>query len=156
VSDPKARLPIVDGPAPAAERPAPPAPGAERGTADLRDEDLHPLLVAFYDTVERDELLAPYFAPVDMSAHMPRIVDFWSTLVFDTRRYTGNAFRPHMEMPGLTAAHFARWVATMEATIDARHAGERAERMKALAHRIAYSMQLRLGIEPFAAFRALP
>jgi hemoglobin len=161
VTERKARLPIVDAPADAPARSGAPSAGSERRAPstprpDLRDEALHELLVAFYATVERDDLLAPYFAPVDMSAHMPRIVDFWSTLVFETRRYSGNAFRPHMEMPGLTAAHFARWVATMEATIDARAAGANAERMKALAHRIAYSMQLRLGITPFAEFRALP
>jgi hemoglobin len=161
VSDVRPGLPIVappDGGAPRTGDPetvaARPLSGAPR--ADLRDEDLHALLVDFYDRVERDELLAPYFAAVDMAAHMPRIVDFWSTLVFETRRYTGNAFRPHMEMPGLGAAHFARWVATMERTIDAHGAGASAERMKALAHRIAYSMQLRLGIMPFAEFRPLP
>ncbi|HEX6059578.1 MAG TPA: group III truncated hemoglobin [Gemmatimonadaceae bacterium] len=133
------------------------APAGEPSAARpaLRDEDLHSLLVAFYDTVGRDELLAPYFAPVDMSAHMPRIVDFWSTLLFHTGRYSGNAFRPHLEMPGLSAPHFARWVETMERTIDAHAAGPAAEHMKALAHRIAYSMQLRLGIEPFADFRPM-
>lgn len=41
---------------------------------------------------------------VDMAAHMPRIVDFWSTVIFHTGRYSGNAFRPHLAMPRLTAA----------------------------------------------------
>lgn len=127
-----------------------------RHVRDLRDEDLHDILTAFYDTVEKDALLAPYFAPVDMREHMPRIAAFWSTILFHTGRYSGNAFRPHMEMRGLTAAHFARWVATLEATVDARVAGPMAEQMKELGHRIAYSMQLRLGIEPFAPFRELP
>ena len=120
---------------------------------DLRDEDLHDLLVAFYEAVGGDALLAPYFAVVDMRAHMPRIVDFWSTLLFHTGRYSGNAFAPHLQMPGLTADHFARWVATLEATVDARFAGPVATMMKELGHRIAYSMQLRLGIAPFAPFR---
>jgi hemoglobin len=115
---------------------------------DVRDEDLHDILTAFYDTIEQDPLLAPYFIDLDMDAHMPRIVAFWSTMLFHTGRYSGNAFRPHMSMPGLTAAHFARWVATLERTVDARHAGESAERMKDFAHRIAISMQLRLGITP--------
>ncbi|MEO5816896.1 MAG: group III truncated hemoglobin [Gemmatimonadaceae bacterium] len=120
---------------------------------DLREEDLLGVLVSFYEDVAEDPLLASYFASVDMAAHMPRIVDFWSTIVFQSGRYGGNAFRPHLEMPGLTADHFARWLATMEATIDEAHAGQNAERMKALAHRIAYSMQLRLGLAPFAAYR---
>ena len=121
---------------------------------ELRDEDLHDLLVAFYDAVAGDELLAPYFALVDMRAHIPRIADFWSTLVFHSGRYSGNAFRPHLEMPGLTAEHFAHWVATLERTVDARFAGAAAGAMKDYGHRIAYSMQLRLGIRPFSDYRA--
>ena len=91
-----------------------------------------------------------------MPAHIPRIADFWSTLLFHTGRYSGNAFRPHLLMPGLDAPHFARWLAALEATVDARFAGENAERMKALGHRIAYSMQLRLGVTPAEAYRELP
>ena len=115
---------------------------------DLRDEDLLAMLTAFYARVERDELLAPYFAVVDMRAHMPVIVDFWSTMVFHTGRYGGNAFRPHLAMPGLTPAHFARWLETFEATVDAHASGPAAEHIKSLAHRIALSMQMRLGLLP--------
>ncbi|HKG91612.1 MAG TPA: group III truncated hemoglobin [Gemmatimonadaceae bacterium] len=121
---------------------------AER--ADLRDEDLQGLLEAFYARIADEPLLAPYFAELDMAAHMPRIVAFWSTMLFHTGRYSGNAFRPHADMPGLSAEHFARWLAVMEATIDARFAGPAAEQMRELAHRVAFSMQLRLGITPAA------
>jgi hemoglobin len=115
---------------------------------DILEEDLHDLLVAFYATIGRDALLAPYFADIDMSVHIPVIVQFWSTIVFNTRKYSGNAFRPHSNMPGLTAKHFARWVATLESTVSERFSGMRADHMKTMAHRIAYSMQLRLGISP--------
>jgi hemoglobin len=118
---------------------------------DIRDEDLLGVMTDFYARVERDELLAPYFAVVDMAEHMPRIADFWSTMVFNTGRYSGNAFRPHLAMSGLTGAHFARWLQTLEETVDAHAAGPAAEHMKALAHRIAFSMQMRLGIAPVAA-----
>lgn len=121
-------------------------PSGER--ADLGDENLHDVLVAFYAAVADDPLLAPYFAALDMGAHMPRIVAFWSTMLFRTGRYSGNAFRPHQSMPGLTAQHFSHWVATLEHTADARFAGENTDRMKDLAHRIANSMQLRFGITP--------
>lgn len=116
---------------------------------DLDEGSIEPLLVQFYDTVARDVMLAPYFVSIDMSEHIPRIADFWSTVIFHSNRYSGNAFRPHLAMPGLTAAHFARWVETLESTVDARVVGRNAETMKALGHRIAYSMQLRLGITPF-------
>lgn len=131
-----------------------PEPNQARASAlaDVRDEDLHSLLVAFYAELARDELLAPYFESVDMVAHLPRIVDFWSTLLFHTRRYTGNAFRPHLEMPGLTGEHFERWLATLEAALDASYAGPNVERMKSFAHRVGYSMQLRLGIAPATVY----
>src|SRR5512141_1256449 len=99
---------------------------------DLRDDDLHALLDAFYATIEQDVLLAPYFAVVDMPAHMPRIVAFWSTMIFHTRRYTGSAFRPHLEMQGLTAEHFSRWVATLETVLGERFAGPNARLMMEL------------------------
>jgi hemoglobin len=119
---------------------------------DLADGDLHGVLVEFYATIAGDPLLAPYFAEVDMAEHMPRIVAFWSTMIFRTAQYSGNAFRPHAQMPGLTADHFSRWMAVLEATVDARFAGPRAEDMKQFGHRVAYSMQIRLGIQPFAGF----
>jgi hemoglobin len=128
---------------------------AMRALRDVRADDLHETLTAFYAQVETEPLLAPYFDGVDMKAHMPRIESFWATLLFQTGSYSGSAFQPHLAMPGLTSRHFERWVATMEATLDARFAGPRTEQMKALAHRIAYSMQLRLGIEPFAALRVV-
>ena len=122
---------------------------------DLRAEDIHATLVAFYAQLEHEPLLAPYFEALDMAAHMPRIASFWETLLYHTNSYTGNAVLPHMSMPGLTSAHFARWVATLEAILDARFEGPTTERMKALAHRIAYSMQLRLGLAPFEPLRTV-
>jgi hemoglobin len=115
---------------------------------DLGDEDLEPLLVAFYSVATADELIGSYFAGVDMIRHMPRIVDFWSTMLFHTGRYSGSAFQPHLQMPGLTGNHFQRWLGILEATVDSRFDGPNARLMKELAHRIAYSMQLRLGIAP--------
>ena len=121
---------------------------------DIRNEDLHDTLTSFYAIVAVDPLLVRYFEKIDMSVHMPRIVAFWSTLLFHTRSYSGNAFRPHLEMPRLTGEHFAFWVGSLESVVDSRFDGPAASLMKELAHRIAYSMQLRLGISPFEPFRA--
>jgi hemoglobin len=147
------KLPIVAPPEPRERAEAPADPGGPT-RPDVRDEDIYEILVRFYAAVAEDPLLAPYFIDVDMQAHMPRIADFWSTLLFHSGRYSGNAFRPHLAMPGLTAAHFDRWLATLERTVDAAHAGPVAESMKSLGHRIAFSMQLRLGIAPTAAYPA--
>jgi hemoglobin len=115
---------------------------------DLGEADLAPLLNEFYSVAMVDELLGSYFAGVDMVRHMPRIVDFWSTTLFHTARYSGSAFQPHARMPGLTGNHFRRWLEIMEATVDSRFEGPNARLMKDLARRIAYAMQVRLGIAP--------
>lgn len=123
---------------------------------DLEEEDLRELLMAFYAKVSEDRLLASYFEAIDMPSHMPRIVDFWSTLLFHSGRYTGNAFRPHLAMPGLTADHFARWLETLDATLDERFSGDHTEQMKDFGRRVAFSMQLRLGIAPAAVYPRSP
>jgi hemoglobin len=148
-------VPALDRPASARTQPGP-GEGLAQLHQDLRESDLQPLLTEFYATVGKDALLAPYFASLDMTAHIPRIADFWSTLLFHSGRYTGNAFRPHLEMPGLRAEHFERWLATLEATLDASYAGPNAERMKFFAHRVGYSMQLRLGIAPATTYQIEP
>lgn len=125
-------------------------PAARR---DLTADDLVPLLDDFYDRAEADALLAPYFAELDMSEHIPRIASFWATMLFDAGTYSGNAFLPHARMPGLTPEHFAHWLALLETTLDARFEGPDVEHMKNLAHRIAYSMQVRLHLSPYEPFR---
>jgi len=135
-----------------------PTPGEASASPsrDIRDEDLEALLVEFYAAIAKDALLAPYFEALDMTEHIPRIADFWSTLLFHSGRYTGNAFRPHLEMPGLRTEHFERWLATLGATLDVAYAGPNTERMKSFAHRVGYSMQLRLGIAPAAIYQIDP
>jgi hemoglobin len=112
------------------------------------------LLEAFYADVTRDPLLARFFDGLDMPAHLARIASFWDTVVFDAGRYAGNVFEPHRQMPGLTAAHFTRWLAAFERTVDERHVGPGAERAKATAHRVAWMMQLRLRLVPEAPLPA--
>lgn len=125
----------------------------ETQSRDLEEHDLADVLARFYSRLDEDELLSSFFAELDMAEHIPRIEEFWSTIVFGSRRYSDNAFAPHQRMEGLTADHFARWVITLESVLDAGFRGPAAERMKAASHRIAYSMQLRFGISPFADYR---
>jgi hemoglobin len=121
-------------------------------SVDLQEGDLHEVLVTFYARLGEDDLLSSFFEQLDMAEHIPRIEAFWSTIVFGSRRYSDNAFAPHQRLDGLTADHFVRWVGTLESVLDVRFRGPATERMKAAAHRIAYSMQLRLGIPPFRSY----
>ncbi|MFO7846769.1 MAG: group III truncated hemoglobin [Balneolaceae bacterium] len=54
------------------------------------DEDPKILMHAFYDKLQQNDRLGYIFngfADVDWDHHLPRMVDFWSNLIFQTGRY---------------------------------------------------------------------
>ncbi|MCE3556086.1 group III truncated hemoglobin [Pseudonocardia sp. RS11V-5] len=112
--------------------------------------DITDLVDEVYRRVFSDEVLGPIFvevARVDLSAHLPVMCDFWSTVLLRDGTYHRNALRPHLDLNArceLAEAHFARWRALWTATVDQRHAGKRAELAKSQATRIAGAIRRRL------------
>jgi hemoglobin len=96
--------------------------------------------------VEEDERLGYIFndyAQVDWDTHLPKMVDFWSNLLFRTRRYNGRPMRKHMPLP-IRRLDFERWLNLFEETIDELYKGEVAEYAKEMAQKIAVSFALRM------------
>lgn len=115
--------------------------------ADIQNEaDIQQIVDAFYGTISEDQVLAPFFTTLDLDAHRPRMVAFWSAVVFSTGTYRGQPFEKHALLEGLEAQHFDQWLHRFETTIDARFEGEAAERMKTAAARIAMVFQSKLGL----------
>lgn len=108
--------------------------------------DVRTLVSAFYDGIEADPLLGPYFSDVDGAAHRERMVGFWCSVVFQSGEYRGRPFAPHARLAGLTREHFARWVARFRATVRARFRGPRADLAVARAEQIAGVFQVKLGL----------
>ena len=112
-------------------------------------DDVRQLVYSFYDRVQTDELLGPVFndvAHVDWPAHLPVMVDFWSSLLFGTANYKGRPFPKHAALP-INRAHFGRWLKLFFENLDAQFAGPKAEEAKAKALSIAALFQHRLGLE---------
>jgi hemoglobin len=119
--------------------------------------DCERLVRAFYGRAFADPLIGFLFTDVarlDLEAHVPRITSFWETILLGAHSYGGGAFRPHAELHAkvpLREAHFRRWVALWDETVDELFAGERAELAKAHAARVASAFNGRLrGSEPSA------
>ncbi|TGE17385.1 group III truncated hemoglobin [Hymenobacter elongatus] len=114
---------------------------------DITSEaDIRLLVDGFYAKVGQDALLGPVFndfAHVDWPRHLPVMYDFWSSLLLGTTRYHGRPFPKHLPLP-IAAAHFQRWLALFEATVDALFAGPRAEEAKVRARGIATLFEHRL------------
>ncbi|HMB93855.1 MAG TPA: group III truncated hemoglobin [Rhodothermales bacterium] len=115
--------------------------------ADIESEaDIQQIVDAFYGTITDDPVLARFFETLDLNAHRPRMVAFWSSVVFSTGTYRGQPFEKHALLDGLEARHFDQWLHRFETTIDARFEGEASERMKMAATRIAMVFQSKLGL----------
>lgn len=110
------------------------------------EADVRRIVDAFYIGITDDPVLGPFFEDVDMEAHLPKLYAFWSSVVFQAGAYQGRPFEKHAVLEELGAAHFQQWLRRFERTVDARFAGERAERMKARAHQIATIWQINLGM----------
>ncbi|MBL7493748.1 group III truncated hemoglobin [Frankia sp. AgB1.9] len=126
--------------------------------APVRDiagrDDIAALITAFYGRAFTDPLLGPIFVDVarlDLAAHLPIMCDFWETVLFQAGAYHRNALHVHAALHAkapLGPQHFARWIELWTGTIDDLFQGERAERAKLQATRIAGSLRRRLAGEP--------
>ena len=109
--------------------------------------DLERLVNGFYSAVRADTLLGPIFddvARTDWGAHLPKMYDFWETVLFGTGSFRGNPLAVHLDLATrvpLTSREFDRWLALFERQVDAMFAGPTAEDTKRRARRIAAVMQ---------------
>jgi hemoglobin len=101
---------------------------------------------AIYPDDERLNYIFSEFAGVDWEYQLPRIVDFWSILIFQTGRYKGRPFRQHLPLP-IMEGDFDRWLNLFTDTVDYCFEGERTGYIKALAARVAASFSVRLDME---------
>jgi hemoglobin len=111
----------------------------------ITEASIRRMVDAFYDSVRKDELLGPVFEHAlhgQWDAHMPRMYDFWSTVLLGSGRFQGNVFGKHMALPGITKEHFVRWLALFNATVTQMYDAEAAAPILEVAGRIAESLQL--------------
>lgn len=119
----------------------PPAAGQLVSESLIRD-----LVDAFYQAIRSDDLLGPIFDRhvKDWSLHLPKMYDFWSTVVLRTGRYAGRPIEVHERIPGLTAAHFHRWIALWTRTVQRVMPFPAQDLFIVSAQRMAQSMSVRL------------
>ena len=75
-------------------------------TSDLcTEEEIAALVNGFYGRVREDPLLSPVFAEhvKDWDAHLPKMVDFWSSALRKTARYRGTPMPKHAALPAEAA-----------------------------------------------------
>jgi len=81
-------------------------------------QPMYAVTSAFYQKVRSDELLAPYFADVDLDLQAAMLAEFLARAFGGPDSYTGRDLRSaHAKLPGLDDAHFDRVVDYLAATL---------------------------------------
>lgn len=106
------------------------------------EEEVSSMVHAFYARVRSDEVLGPIFNTHihDWDSHLAQLVDFWSSILRRTGRFTGAPMPRHAVLPGLTPALFQRWLALFRETTCALPNRAMGEQAFATAQRIAQSL----------------
>lgn len=130
---------------------------ADRTTQTSRDiatrDDIVSLVDGFYARVREDDLLGPIFndiARVDWAAHLPKMYDFWDSVLFGRAQFKGNPLAVHRALATrapMTDAAFGRWIVLFHATVDDLFSGPVAFEAKQRAVRIAMTMQYHIAAD---------
>lgn len=108
--------------------------------------DVDLLVRSFYAKVREDELLGPIFNSMipeeKWPHHLQKLTDFWETGLFGIPKYKGNPVFSHQRTDAamnytIEQEHFGRWLNVWFETIDSLFSGEKAERAKQTARKIA-------------------
>ena len=94
--------------------------------------DLVRLVDSFYEKVRADPQLGHVFdtaAEVHWETHLPKLYDFWDSVLFRAGTYRGNPIAVHANLLPLTDMGwplFERWLELFRLTVEQHFSGERA------------------------------
>ncbi len=125
-------------------------------TQPITEDDIAALTKVFYAMVRRDDILGPIFnAKIGTddekwAPHIEHINNFWSGIFLKTRRFDGNPMAKHAPLPGISPAHFTRWLELFAIAGEKTLPAAKQEQFNQTANRIAKSLQMGLAVH-FAA-----
>lgn len=115
-------------------------------------EDVVFLVNQFYDRVSKDKIIGHFFndiAKVDWNVHLPKMYQFWETLLFGVVSYKGNPMAVHFpinEIVPLERHHFEHWLNLWTETVRTYFEGEIAEVAIYKASNISQLMALKMEV----------
>jgi hemoglobin len=117
-------------------------------------QDLLQLVKNFYKKLLDDNSINYLFtdiAAIKLEHHLPVLVDFWDSILFQSDTYRKNAMLPHITLhqkSPLTKHHFETWLRYFKATVDELFTGDNAFIIKERATSIATVMQIKIHQAP--------
>lgn len=119
--------------------------------ADIKNRaDIILLVDSFYTKVQENLTIGPIFTDVvkvDWSHHLPKMYDFWESILFGNATYKGNPMLTHFainEKTSLKEEEFNTWKRIFFETVDELFEGENALIIKQKAQSIADLMHFKI------------
>ncbi len=125
-------------------------------------DDIKLLVDTFYGKVMTNETIGFIFSDIvgiDWSTHLPKMYNFWSSLLFGEREYSGNPMRVHVALSKETEIgknQFGEWLRLFHETVDELFEGEKAKEAKSRASKIASLMMNKINMESQSSFAYKP
>lgn len=113
-------------------------------------DDLFLLVSRFYEKLLADDSISYLFtdiAKIDLEHHLPVLVDFWDSILFNSDTYRKNAMQPHLDLHNkspLNDHHFETWLRYFTQTVDELFEGDKAFLAKERAVSIATVMKIKM------------
>lgn len=116
--------------------------------------NLRAMVISFYTKVLKDDLVGPFFIErlgpnlvgETWGEHLDLLTDFWASIYLNDTNYRGSPFAPHIEMEGLKAETFHRWLKLFFETLDTLYEPHIADQLKNRGTLIAGNFMRNLGL----------
>ncbi|PWS31364.1 group III truncated hemoglobin [Pedobacter paludis] len=123
--------------------------------ADIKNRaDIIILVDSFYTKVQKNLAIGPIFTDVvkvDWNHHLPKMYDFWESILLGKAIYKGNPMLTHFAInnkASLREEEFDTWKRIFFETVDALFEGENATTIKQKAQSIADLMHFKINSNP--------
>jgi len=113
-------------------------------------KDIEFLVDTFYKEVKKNEVIAFFFTeiiPLDFDTHLPKMYDFWESIIFKKASYTGNPMLTHIKLnrkSPLNPYHFEQWLLLWETTVLKHFSGDNATEAIQRAQQISQLIQFKI------------
>lgn len=105
--------------------------------------DIIQMVNSFYDKVRKNERLGFLFdetAKVNWKAHLPKMYDFWESILFDKAIFTGNPMAAHIKLnkeQAFKTEDFDIWLKLFNENLETQFKGTISEKARQRAESIA-------------------
>ncbi len=123
------------------------------GAHDIDEQQIERMVRTFYGRVRVHAVLGPIFAEKlgdDWEPHLLKLMDFWSSVLLKSGRYTGRPVPAHKRLSQVRTEHFAIWLGVFKETLDEIFEPLAAQFILQKAEKIAESLQMAMFFDPSA------